>query len=432
MVIDGFAREKKLTIIQDGDSLESPELPGGLRSFGRKTSFWEIKKMQSHINFFILICLTVLTSAGFAQQAVVSAADANEGNVLSFPYIAEITADDVYIRSGPGTQYYHCGKLKKADKVKVVDSKYSWSRIVPPAGSFSWISKQFVSVEPNNPGVGLVTGNDVRVYAGAKHLKPIHSTTVQGKLSKGDKVRLIGEAKDDYYKIVPPAFAYLWVSTMYTKPLGTVDEFPLIDAAVAEPKAGSANSVAVVPAKISIESEKLKEYYALEKQLNAERDKPIPRQNYADIKKAFAALAGNKDAGKAARYSEFALEQIKRFELASAVEKEIRLQDARLQQIKDSIEKARLANLGKIKDLGRFAAVGEFQTSNIYGQEAELVHYRIIDDAGKTICYALPGDSVEGKDLSKFLGRKVGLVGTIEPHPQTAGALVRFTEIVEL
>jgi hypothetical protein len=202
---------------------------------------------------------------------------------------------------------------------------------------------------------------------------------------------------------------------------------------IVEPKTEpEANTAAVVPATISIESEKLKEYYALAEQIKAEQAKPIAQQNYTEIKKALAELAGNKEAGKAAHYSEFALKQIGRCELVLAVDKEIQLQDSQLQHIREQIEEARVTKLEQVPELGRFAAVGQFQTSKIYGPEESLKHYRIIDDSGQTVCYALPEGSASQMDLSKFEGRKVGLVGTVEPHPQTKGALVRFTEITEL
>ncbi|MGA1979200.1 MAG: SH3 domain-containing protein [Sedimentisphaerales bacterium] len=393
--------------------------------------------MQSHtkfINLFILVCLISLSSVGFAQKTVNSpqesvSATETEGNEPSFPYVAEIIDDNVNIRSGPGTNYYHCGKLNTGDRVKVVASKYSWSHIVPPASSFSWISKQYVSVEPNNPGIGVVTGDAIRVYAGSDFLKPMHSTTVQLELNRGDKVELMGEEMDDYYKITPPTGAYLWVLTQYTKPVGAVGEVEVIVKPKAEPEA---NIPAVVPVTISIESEKLKEYYALTEQIKAERAKPVAEQNYAEIKKSLAELAGNKEAGKAASYSEFAIKQIERCELASAVDKEVQLQDSQLQHIREQIEKSRVTELSQVPELGGFAAVGQFQTSEIYGQEESLKHYRILDDSGQTVCYALPEGQALDVDLSKFVGRKVGLVGTAEPHPQTKGALVRFTEITEL
>ena len=374
---------------------------------------------HSHFALHALLCLAVLASVGFAQEAA----------ILSFPYIAEITDDNVYIRSGPGTNYYSCGKLNKADRVKVVGSKFSWSQIVPPPGSFSWISTQYVKVDPNNPSIGIVTGDAVRVYAGSDLLKPIHSTTLQPKRNKGDRVRLMSEEKDDYYKIAPPADAYLWVSTKYTKPLAPVGQVPPTVETQGEPKAETGP---VVPAKISVEAEKLKEYHALEEQIEAERAKPMAQQDYANIKRALVKIANNKEAGKAVRYSEFAIKQIERCELALAVATQVQLQDAQLQKIQDKIDKARATRLAEVPDLGRFAVIGQLQTSTIYGAEAGLKHYRITDVFGKTICYALPSGPALRMDMSKLIDRKVGLVGTIEPHLQTGGALVRFTAVAEL
>jgi len=388
------------------------------------------------MKFLIIICLASLTSVCLGQEATSSpelsaaASDANRVSVPSFPYIAELIGDNVYIRSGPGTNYYRCGKLDKGDRVKVVSSRFSWSCIVPPPGSFSWISRQYVTIDQNDTGLGIVTGDAVRVYAGSDDIKPIHSTTMQGKLNQSDKVKVIDTETGDYYKIEPPAFAYLWVSSEYINPLGPVGEVP---APVVAPPAGAETDIgAVVLTKLAVESQKLEEYYALEKQIEAERAKPVSEQNYSDIKKALVEIADNKEAGKAARYSQFTVKQIESFELAWSAAKEVQRQDAQLQKIKEQIDKARAAKLAEVPELGKFAVIGRFQNSNIYGPEPEQRHYRLLDDSGKTVCYALPGGSALELDLSKFVGRKVGLVGTIEPHPQTAGALVRFTEITEL
>ena len=394
--------------------------------------------MQAHIKSFILIILVGAISVGFARGAVTSpgkesattAGDPTKAGVPSFPYAAEITDDDVPIRSGPGTNYYICGKLKKGDKVNTVDSQVGWSRIVPPTGSFSWISMRYVSIDPDNPAIGIVTADGIRVYAGSEYKEPIHSDYEQLKLNRSEEVRLMGKQKGDYYKIAPPTGAYLWVSTKYTKPLAQVGEVPRT---VVTPTVGTkTDTKMIIPTTISGESENLKAYYALEEQIKAERAKPIDQQNYANIKKALAEIAGNKGAGKAARYSEFAIKQIKGFELALTVAKEVQLQNEELQQTKERIDKARATRLAQVEDLGRFAVIGQFQTSSIYSAEAKLKHYRIIDDTEKTVCYALPTVLASKTDLSKLVGRNVGIIGTIEPHPQTAGALVRFTEIVEL
>ena len=68
--------------------------------------------------------------------------------------------------------------------------------------------------------------------------------------------------------------------------------------------------------------------------------------------------------------------------------------------------------------------IGQLQTYETFGPG----HYRIVDESGKMVCYVLPGDAAAQTDVSGLIGRKVGLIGTIEPHKPTAGALVRFTQ----
>jgi hypothetical protein len=373
---------------------------------------------------FILAILTIAATVGLAQPATTStdepSTDVNTTAAPSFPYVAEITGNDVYIRSGPGTNFYSCGKLYKGDRVEVVSTQFGWSRIVPPAGSFSWISMQYVSSSLDDPTVGIVTG-DVSVYAGSEGVKPMHSTYEQIRLKRGDKVKLLGEERDDYYKIAPPSGAYLWVSTQYTKPAS-----PVIEGTLPSPVITDANTTA--PTIASVEQEKLKEFYALQEKIKIERAKPIDQQNYMIIKKALKDIADNKNAGKASRYAEFVIKQIDGFELAGQVAKEIQLQKTQLQKVMEGIDKARATKLAKLENLGRFIVIGKFQTFETYGPG----HFRIVDESSKMLCYALPSGQLLETDLSKFIGKKVGLIGTTEPHPATAGALVKFTEIVDL
>lgn len=381
--------------------------------------------MQSYIKLFAIVILTCLVSVGFAQEAATPTSGTDEAGIPAFPYMAEITGDNVYVRSGPGTNFYYCGKLNKGDKVKVIGKQFSWARVVPPASSFSWISIQYVSIDPDNATVGSVTGDRVRVYAGSDFRKTLHSMTLQGKLDKGDKVKLLGEQIDDYYKIVPPSFAYLWVSINFTKPLKQVIEVtPTLEQPIIKP---TTEPNEVVPEPVSPETV-LEKYRALKERFDTERAKPIDQQNYADIKEALIKIAGDKTADKVARYAEFVLKQIKDFELVLEVSKAVRLQNEQLQKIRERIDKARATRLAAFEDLGRFAVVGQLQTFTTYGPG----HYRIVDESGKTICYALPADQVSTMSLDRLIGRKVGLLGTIEPHRQTAGALVQFTEIAEL
>jgi len=388
--------------------------------------------MRSYMSLFTIAVVAGLVCVGLSRGAAAGAVEGaapEEVETPPFPYDAVITGDDVYIRSGPGTNFYHCGKFKQGDRVKVVAKQFSWSRIVPPAGSFSWISMQYVKIDPANPGVGTVTGDNVRVYAGSDFVKPLYSTTLQDKLKTGDRVKLLGEQMDDYYKIAPPPAAYIWVSTNFTTPAPAPTEpTPAVAAVAPTPGAKEPNeAVPAEPPTVTPQSA-LEKYRELKKQADAERAKPVDQQDYASLKKELTEIAKDQAAGSAARYAQFVLQQIEGYELALVVGKEIRLQNEQLEKTQAGIQKARTTRLAEVQDLGRFAITGELQTYATFGPG----HYRIVDESGKMVCYALPDGSAAQRDLSGLVGRKVGLVGTIEPHKPTAGALVRFTNIVEI
>jgi len=406
--------------------------------------------MRSHAVFCLLICLTVLVFTGLvsAKVSVPKASDVNGIVHPPFPYMAEITSDNVYIRSGPGTNYYSCGKLNMKDKVKIVGSQFSWSRIVPPKGSFSWISKQYVSADLGKSSVGVVDGDEVHVYAGSEDVKPIHSTVLQVQLNSSDKVEILDAKETDYYKIVPPDGVYLWISTPYTKPAGMPDQTKPADmpdrdkhaAPVAGPKAAvkvvsDSNSAAAAVPQSPVSSAgtgNLGIYRELEQQISLEQAKPPMEQDYTQIKKSLAELAGDKTDPKAARYAELSLARVARFELVVSVSKELQLQDEQLRQIKERVDKARDEKLTQVANLDKYVIMGQLRSSDVYGSETESKRYRIADGSDKTIGYAIPVGKAAAGGWDKLLDKYVGLVGTLEPDSQTALVIVKFTEADEI
>jgi hypothetical protein len=181
------------------------------------------------------------------------------------------------------------------------------------------------------------------------------------------------------------------------------------------------------------ESELLDEYYALSKLVKEQQQKPMAEQDYTEIKEKLSKLAENKAAGRAVRYAEFTFKQVERFELACTVAKEIELQSKELQTATNKISEARAARLAQIDNMGKFAVIGKLESSSVYASTpGSAQRYRVLDASGKTICYVAPTGAAVGKDLSGLIGRKVGLVGEIQPHQATARAFIEFTEIVPL
>ena len=77
-----------------------------------------------------------------------------------------INADNVYVRSGAGDNYYPTMKLPKGTKVVVIGEKFDWLKIMPPEGSFSYVGKHFI--DKKDGGVGIVNRDNVNVRAGSQ------------------------------------------------------------------------------------------------------------------------------------------------------------------------------------------------------------------------------------------------------------------------
>jgi uncharacterized protein YgiM (DUF1202 family) len=393
--------------------------------------------MQARKIFLSVTIMILLSNVSLAQRpaAVLPPDKPDEVKLPAVPYVAEITGANINIRSGPGTNYYRCGKLNKPGRVTVVGHKSGWSQIIPPRGSFSWISKQYVKVDLNNPNLGVVTGDEVRVWAGSGYVEPIHSSSLQTKLNIGNKVRLMGEEKSGYYKIVPPEGAYLWVSTQYTRYLNALDETrteepqPIIESETEIITQPEPQRRVVSPVTSQLEDEKLKEYYNLEKQIEAEQVKPIIEQDYSRIKEALARIVNQPDSGKAGRYAKFQIERIGRFEIARRASEKIQEQDKHLAQIREQIRQAGQARLAQVKDLGRFTVVGQLRPSQIYTVQTGPKRYLLLDKEQKALCYAQPAGEIQAIDLSEFKDCKVGLVGRIETDSQSNVPLVKFDQI---
>ena len=181
--------------------------------------------MKSHLSFpfslFLVVFLFIgLTSLATASNSYIGGNGSTIIGEPSYPYTAEIIRDNVNIRSGPSLAYYRSGQLNKGNRITIVGTRFGiWSKIEPPAGSYAWISMQYVDLDSQDQTIGIVKVDNVRVWAGSDILGPKVSTVKLIKLNTGDEVQLLGVKSDGYYKIATPEGSYYWVSTSYTKPI---------------------------------------------------------------------------------------------------------------------------------------------------------------------------------------------------------------------
>ena len=376
-------------------------------------------------NVLPILCLTLCCSWAWAQSGPV-------------PYTARVTGEDVLVRSGPGTDQYQCGRLGLNDTVRVLGDQNGWARIAPPPGSFSWISTQYVNITLRDATVGIVTGNGVRVYAGSDIVAPMHSTAKQAELKREEKVKLMGEEKDGYFKIVPPKEAVLYVSSHYLERVGpavTPGVTPAVttESTIVAPVTDS-NYPVVADVNATDENESvtefLKAFYALQEQVKVEIKKPLAEQDYTAIKKALQDLPEAEETENAERFIKFLMNRIEAYELVKQVNQDLQVQDDELKKATGRIDKARLDKLRSISQQGQHTVIGTLKESAMSSYSGpHLNRYRILDDKGGILCFAKPVGSLATQDFTNLIGKKVGLVGTLKAQPAIGSAMIEFSQI---
>jgi len=135
-----------------------------------------------------------------------------------FPYKAFITANEVYVRSGPGQSYYPTRKLKVGQEVEVYrHDPGGWYAIRPTKGSFSWVSGRYL--DSGKDELAIVTADGVACRVGSRFSEI--RDVIQIRLHKGEVVEVVDCVKvgsRKWYKITPPSGEFRWVAGKYVDP----------------------------------------------------------------------------------------------------------------------------------------------------------------------------------------------------------------------
>lgn len=129
-------------------------------------------------------------------------------------FIGRLTSGAL-VRSGPSNNFYATAKLEKGAQVKVVGIKYDWLKIIPPDGSFSLVPQVYVDRRGDGKVGRVNSALNVRAGSTQNEMK----SAIQMRLHKGEDVTIL-DTHDEYYKIVPPKGAYLFVHKQYVAPVG--------------------------------------------------------------------------------------------------------------------------------------------------------------------------------------------------------------------
>ena len=121
-----------------------------------------------------------------ALEAIASL-PARSGAAEQFPYKAYVNSEDVYIRSGPGKNYYATDKLAKGQPVEIYrHDPGGWYAIRPPEGSFSWV--QADCLKPQGERLAVVEKDRAMCFVGTRFssARDVH----QVRLDIGEQVEI--------------------------------------------------------------------------------------------------------------------------------------------------------------------------------------------------------------------------------------------------
>ncbi|MBX3412279.1 MAG: SH3 domain-containing protein [Pirellulales bacterium] len=146
-----------------------------------------------------------------------------------FPYVGYIQRDDVYLRSGPGKNYYATTRLYEGDTVEVYrHDPGGWCAVRPPQGSFSWVLATQVRLLDGQRGV--VQADDVVARVGTEQGDT--RDVIQVRLDRGEEVVVLeaqqfgeGPKAVTWFKIAPPAGEFRWISAADLAPEPSGEEY---------------------------------------------------------------------------------------------------------------------------------------------------------------------------------------------------------------
>lgn len=393
-----------------------------------------------------------LSSAGLASVILVAVGGTSASANSDVAFTGEVTGNDVYVRSGPSTNYYPVTKLNAGARVSVVDVVEGWYAIVPPEGCFSLIHKKFVDIG-DKPSAGVVNGNAVRVRAGSSLRPDLYAK--QLKLNRGAEVTVLGPHNDDYLRIAPPEGVRLYISQEFVardtgstaklrnEPVPTPPSTS--DTPDAKPVDDASDDKAADTAKAGEERESAKsessyrgEIEELDAALAAEMREPLLHRDYSSLIARYGVLAEQDDDEYARVYAKSRIIQLHEASDGLSAVRELRDLGTKLKRERTiKLIERQQWRMRERKIGGAYDAIGELRPSMIWTAPTGPKRYRLVGDekpTPRTIAYVeIPAQS--NLDIRQFLGRRVGVrAGTTRLETQDVDPIVIYvaSELVVL
>ncbi len=277
------------------------------------------------------------------------------------------------------------------------------------------------------PRVGTVTGDNVRVRAGSVKVPPQYASEVQTKLSRGDKVQIIGQ-RGEFYKIVTPANCYFWVAGDFVERVGAITP-----EALAQLKEQSVSVPALVEEPKNLSQQRV-EYQNLAKAIKAERSKPLAKQSFEALRKRLNSLVKQTESVSLKGSVENLQRHLERCEVALGIWQQSRQEDrqlsAKLNEIDEQMELLTAVKPPAPNNSKDIVVNGTLAESAVFTAPNKNRRFLVLDESERIIYYAIA--DTEGVELASYLGKQVRMVGQVQYDAFGKVRLLHVHEVVDL
>ncbi len=343
-----------------------------------------------------------------------------------FPYTAAITAEDVYVRSGPGANYYPTDKLQRGDTVEVYrHDPGGWCAIRPPKNSFSWIAAQKLTAAGNE----LAAANEDRVVVRVGSTFSDIREVIQVRLDKGERVEVMSPPPGDdpmsgWYKIAPPAGEFRWISAKFILRRETIDGSGERDA----DGGTKSRTAAASGSKPGFKSGKYpgeRELDRLDLELSAIAAEDISRWQFDSLKHRAEAVLDDADTAVERGRARLFLTKVARFE-------DIKLRSDRLNYLQHGGSRGSMAQAGGAGAAGgERAAVdprydGSGRLMPIAPHKPGAPPYALTNAKGDVLQFISPAPGI---NLQPFVNKQIGVNGQVSVIPDLNKQIINVQRV---
>jgi hypothetical protein len=180
------------------------------------------------LSAFCIAGIGALAPCALLQHAAAQSPDAGTASApATEPYLAVVTADNVYVRSAPSVQSsYPFGKLKRGDVVRVGEESFGWARVQTEGPAFA----QIYGVVPADSRVTVSEDGKTLSVNAKSELRASNISTPDASLAASWKqiarlepgatlsvVDRVDSERDAVYRVRLPAVAEGWVNMNFLR-----------------------------------------------------------------------------------------------------------------------------------------------------------------------------------------------------------------------